>query len=138
MHDRMVKAYILMNMLPQAAEAAERLAIEFANPTTILRAASIRAQMKEWKTAENIILYGLQRFPQNRGLLQARTELAPQSTAQLRPHTAESIPGFSFGPHRRASAGRVCNKSAAPSCPRDVSPASPSADMQRLLSDRRR
>jgi tetratricopeptide (TPR) repeat protein len=94
MHDRMVKAYILMNMLPQAAEAAERLAIEFANPTTILRAASIRAQMKEWKTAENIILYGLQRFPQNRGLLQARTELAPQSTAQLRPHTAESIPGF--------------------------------------------
>jgi|HubBroStandDraft_6_1064221.scaffolds.fasta_scaffold09607_2 tetratricopeptide (TPR) repeat protein len=96
MHDRMVKAYILMNMLPQAAEAAERLAIEFANPTTILRAASIRAQMKEWKTAENLILCGLQRFPQNRGLLQARTELAPETApvVQRRPQRAESIPGF--------------------------------------------
>ncbi len=95
MHDRMVKAYILMNMLPQAAEAAERLAIEFANPTTILRAASIRAQMKEWKTAENIILCGLQRFPQNRGLLQARTELAPETApaVQRRPQHAEAIPG---------------------------------------------
>jgi tetratricopeptide (TPR) repeat protein len=94
--DRMVKAYILMNMLPQAAEAAERLASEFANPTTILRAASIRAQMKQWESAENLILCGLQRFPQNRGLLQARAELAPQSipTVQRRPHTAESIPGF--------------------------------------------
>lgn len=95
MHDRMVKAYILMNMLPQAAEAAERLAREFSNPTTILRAASIRAQMKEWKTAENLILCGLQRFPQNRGLLQARAELVPQTApaAQRRPHHAEAVPG---------------------------------------------
>ena len=95
MHDRMVKAYIVMNMLPQAAEAAERLAIEFANPTTVLRAASIRAQMKEWKAAENIIVRGLQRFPQNRGLLQARAELERETTpaAQRRGHNAVAILG---------------------------------------------
>jgi len=81
MHDRMIKAYILMNLMPQAAEAAERLAVEIPNPTTILRAASIRAQMKDWKAAEGIILRGLQRFPENPQLLQARAELERETTA---------------------------------------------------------
>jgi tetratricopeptide (TPR) repeat protein len=75
MHDRMIKACILMNWMPQAAEAAERLAIEHPNPASILRAASIRAQMKEWEAAEQGINRGLQVFPQNRELLQAKDEL---------------------------------------------------------------
>ncbi len=82
MHDRMIKAYLLMNMMPKAAEAAERLARGYRNPITILRAASIRAQMKEWKAAEDIILSGLQLFPANPELLQAKAELEPE-TARL-------------------------------------------------------
>jgi glycosyltransferase involved in cell wall biosynthesis len=75
MHDRMIKACILMNLMPQAAEAAERLALEQPHPATILRAASIRAQMKEWKVAKEGIIRGLQLFPQNQELLQAKAEL---------------------------------------------------------------
>jgi|CZKH01.1.fsa_nt_gi glycosyltransferase involved in cell wall biosynthesis len=75
MHDRMIKACILMNLMPQAAEAAERLAIEQPHPATILRAASIRAQMKEWKVAKEGVIRGLQLFPQNQELLQAKAEL---------------------------------------------------------------
>jgi glycosyltransferase involved in cell wall biosynthesis len=79
-HDRMIKAYILMNMVPQAAEAAERLAIEIPNPATVLRAASIRAQLKEWKPAAEIILHGLQKFPHNQELLRAKAELGRELT----------------------------------------------------------
>ena len=76
MHDRLIKACILMNMMPQAADAAERLAVEFASPATMLRAVSIRAQMKDWNAASNVLYRGLELFPQNRALLQARAELA--------------------------------------------------------------
>ena len=80
MHDRMIKAYILMNMMPQAAEAAERLAIKIPNPATVLRAASIRSQLQEWKPAEEIILNGLQKFPHNQELLRAKAELGRERT----------------------------------------------------------
>jgi tetratricopeptide (TPR) repeat protein len=83
MHDRMIKACILMNMMPQAAEAAERLAIGLPNPSTILRAAAVRAQMREWKAAQDTILRGLQLFPQNHELLQAHAELEKE-TALIR------------------------------------------------------
>ena len=75
MHDRLIKAYILANRLTDAAEAAERLAAKMPNPTTVLRAASIRAQMREWKFAEEIVLAGIQKFPENRELLQAKAEM---------------------------------------------------------------
>jgi glycosyltransferase involved in cell wall biosynthesis len=75
MHDRLIKAYILANMLTEAAEAAARLAAKIPNPTTVLRAASIHARMREWKVAQEIVLAGLQRFPENRELLQAKAEM---------------------------------------------------------------
>jgi glycosyltransferase involved in cell wall biosynthesis len=75
MHDRLIKGCILMNLMPQAAEAAERLASEHPNPNTFVRAASIRAQMKEWKAAEDGIIRGLQLFPQNQELLRVKEEL---------------------------------------------------------------
>ncbi len=75
MHDRTIKAYILTNRMTQAAEAAERLAFKIPNPASVLRAASIRAQMREWKAAEDIVLRGLQKFPENWELLQARAEM---------------------------------------------------------------
>jgi tetratricopeptide (TPR) repeat protein len=95
LHDRIIKAYILMNLLPQAAEAAEHLAIGLPNPTTILRAASIRAQLKESKAVEEIISRGLQLFPQNQELLQAQAELRQDTTRHAEPLecNANSTPG---------------------------------------------
>jgi hypothetical protein len=87
--------YILMNLLPQAAEAAERLAVAIPNPTTILRAASIRGQMKEWKAAAAIIVRGLQLFPENLQLLQAQAELEGRSSTAIpnqHPLLRESLP----------------------------------------------
>ena len=75
MHDRLIKAYIVMDMMPQAAEAAGRLAIELLNPATISRAASICAQMKDWKAAEDLIVRGLQSIPENQELLQMKNEV---------------------------------------------------------------
>ncbi|HZW92360.1 MAG TPA: glycosyltransferase [Candidatus Eremiobacteraceae bacterium] len=79
MHDRLIKAYLFMNLMPQAAEAAERLAVEYPNPVIILRAASIRSQMKQWKAAEDLVARGLQIFPQSQELLQAKAELEEQN-----------------------------------------------------------
>ncbi len=74
-HDRLIKAYLFMNLMPQAAEAAERMAVEYPNPIIILRAASIRSHMKQWKAAEDFVIRGLQIFPQSQELLQAKAEL---------------------------------------------------------------
>ncbi len=93
MHDRLIKAYLLMNMMPQAAEAAERLARECPNPVTILRAVSIVAHMKEWNTAEEIIVRGLQLFPENGELLRAQAELKQE---QLGSHKAQVTPQILF------------------------------------------
>ena len=84
MHDRLVKAYILMNLLPQAAEAAERMAVEFPAPATILRAASIRAQMQQWEQTVEIIVRGLRQFPQSQELLQARSELQQETARAIK------------------------------------------------------
>ena len=75
MHDRFIKACILMNMMPQAADAAERLALEFSSPASMLRAVSIRAQMKDWTAAAKVLNRGLGLFPQNPELLRAKSEM---------------------------------------------------------------
>ncbi|HUK23230.1 MAG TPA: glycosyltransferase [Terriglobales bacterium] len=75
-HDRMIKGYLLMNMLPQAAQAAERLARELPTPATILRAASIRARLQDWKAAEDFVLRGREKFPDSPELFRASAELA--------------------------------------------------------------
>ncbi len=75
MHDRLIKAYLVMNRLPQAADAAERMATELPNPTTILRAVSIRSHMKQWRAAEKIVDRGLELLPEDQQLLEAKREL---------------------------------------------------------------
>src|ERR1700722_3932467 len=75
MHDRMIKACIVADMLPQAAEEAELVAFGFPNPATILRAAVIRAQMHEWNSAQETILRGLRLFPQNQEMFKVKVEL---------------------------------------------------------------
>lgn len=73
--DRLMKAYLVANMMPQAAEVAERLAHAWPTPTTILRAASVRAEMREWNTVQDIVVEGLRLFPDDQELLQAKAEL---------------------------------------------------------------
>lgn len=73
-HDRVIKAYILMGMLPQAAEAAQQLAAVHRTAAAILRAASICGQMNDWKTVASLVLQGLELFPRDVELLRARAE----------------------------------------------------------------
>jgi glycosyltransferase involved in cell wall biosynthesis len=75
MEDRLMKGYLIANMMPQAAEVAERVANANPSLTTILRAVSIHVQMKEWNHAEDMIGRRLQLFPDDRELLQAKADL---------------------------------------------------------------
>jgi tetratricopeptide (TPR) repeat protein len=90
LHDRVIKAYLLMNLMTEAAEAAECLAVEYPTPATIFRAVSIRDQMKEWKTAQELVVRGLQWFPQNPELLQAKAELERETTRAVRAGAASA------------------------------------------------
>jgi glycosyltransferase involved in cell wall biosynthesis len=81
MHDRMIKAFLVMNLLPQAAETAERVAAGLPNPANILRAAVIRAQMWDWAPARSLVKKGLQMFPNNQELLAVSAELEKKTRA---------------------------------------------------------
>jgi len=75
-HDRLMKACIMADRLPEAAEVAEQLANTSANPKFFLRAASIRAQLLQWEQAADILSRGLLLFPQSQELRSAHAELA--------------------------------------------------------------
>jgi len=74
-HDRLIKAYIVADMLPQAAEASERLLSGFGHPKMFVRAASIRFRLHDYQAAASHVERGLQLFPGSPELLQARSEL---------------------------------------------------------------
>jgi tetratricopeptide (TPR) repeat protein len=84
MYDRLLKACLLARRLPEAAETAEKLTNLIPNPRTVLRAASIRAQLKQWDLAQEILSRGLQRFPDSaelqRALAEAGTHIARPAT----------------------------------------------------------
>ena len=82
--DRLIKAYILMGLLPDAAEAAEQLAAVHPTPAHILRAASIRGQINDWSAAQKLIVQGLDLFPHHAELLKASSELQREA-GQLAP-----------------------------------------------------
>ncbi len=62
-HDRLMKAYMFVNMLPEAAAVAERLSTLAANPKAFLRAASIRAHLRQWDQSKKLLERGLELFP---------------------------------------------------------------------------
>jgi tetratricopeptide (TPR) repeat protein len=74
-HDRLVKAYLAMNQVKDAAEAAEEMAAAIPLPVAFLRAASIHGHLRQWSAAEEIIRRGLELFPQHGELLQMKGEL---------------------------------------------------------------
>jgi tetratricopeptide (TPR) repeat protein len=64
-HDRLLQAYLAAERLPEAAEEAERFTRVAAHPALFLRAAGIRAQLKQWEKVETLSARGLQLFPQS-------------------------------------------------------------------------
>jgi len=73
-HDRLMKACIMANRLPEAAEVAEDLAQASPNPKFFLRAASIRAQLQQWERTADVLSHGLLLFPQSPELRDAYAE----------------------------------------------------------------
>jgi len=73
-HDRLMKAYVLMNMLPQAAAAAECVATLAPHPKAFLRAASIHAQSQNWEQSARLLRQGLNLFPNAPDLQAAYSE----------------------------------------------------------------
>jgi tetratricopeptide (TPR) repeat protein len=81
LHERLIKAYMAAGMLPEAANAAEQFASTLIHPKTILRAAAIRAHLKQDELARKLIERGLEFFPQSVELHQVRAELAARAYA---------------------------------------------------------
>lgn len=69
LHDRLIAVEVWLGHLEQAGEAAEqKLRTVAAGPNDFLRAASIRAEAKEWRLAEEILRGGISKFPDSEQL----------------------------------------------------------------------
>jgi tetratricopeptide (TPR) repeat protein len=75
LHERLIKAYMAIGRLPDAAAAAENFALRVIHPKTILRAAAIRAHLKQQEQARTLIRRGLEFFPESPELRTAEAEL---------------------------------------------------------------
>jgi len=81
-HDRLMKGCIMAGRLEEAADAAEKFTFVMGHPKLFLRAASIRAQLKEWSKAEAILMRGLELFPESPELREARAEMRSKLEGQ--------------------------------------------------------
>jgi glycosyltransferase involved in cell wall biosynthesis len=85
LQDRLIKAYVAADDVPQAALAAETMANNFPSPRTILRAASIRAHLKEWPLVIALLDSGLLAFHDSdelrSALVQAQQATNPVASA---------------------------------------------------------
>jgi len=73
--DRLMKACIMVDRLSEAAEAAEKITTFAFHPGLFLRAASIRAQIKQWDRTDANLSRGLEMFPESQELKDARAEV---------------------------------------------------------------
>jgi len=80
-HDRLMKACIMAGRLEEAAEVAEKFTLVIGHPKLFLRAASIRAQLKQWSQAEETLFRGLQLFPESQELQVACAEVRSRTQA---------------------------------------------------------
>jgi tetratricopeptide (TPR) repeat protein len=80
LYDRLVTALVWLGRLDEAAEVAERrLAATDVLPASFLRAASIRAQRRDWQRAREVLQLGLDQFPSAETLRQAIKEVVSRS-----------------------------------------------------------
>jgi glycosyltransferase involved in cell wall biosynthesis len=96
LHERLIKGYLAAGKLADAALAAEKFAAAVPHPKTFLRAAAIRAHLKENEQACRLISRGLEIFPESGELKNAYAELSSQ----------QSSPPELELPSLRAGAGR--------------------------------
>jgi tetratricopeptide (TPR) repeat protein len=73
-NDRLMKGCIMAGRLEEAAEVAERFTHIMGHPKLFLRAASLRAQLKQWNQAESTLSRALQLFPESPELQKAQAE----------------------------------------------------------------
>jgi tetratricopeptide (TPR) repeat protein len=75
-HDRLIQACVWLNLLEEAAEAADhKLAVAGLDPRSFLRAASIHAQLDRREKAAEVLRAGLGRFPAAEKLQRCLMEL---------------------------------------------------------------
>ncbi len=99
-HDRLIAACALLGELQEAAEAAERKVKEFEpRPEFFLRAASLRAQLRDWPRAATLLGRGLEHFPADEKLLRAVSEIRARDSRL-------GLPGSGFGTRGPGSATR--------------------------------
>jgi len=82
LHDRLIKAYLAAGRVPQAAVAAERFAAAVPHPKAFLRAAAICAHMQDNAAARELLLRGLEVFPDSSELREAGSQLAERANQQ--------------------------------------------------------
>ncbi len=75
LHERLIKGYFATGRLAEAAAAAETFAGRVMHPKTFLRAAAIRAHLKEEEKARGLIERALQLFPESPELKNAEAQL---------------------------------------------------------------
>jgi len=73
--DRLVKALIIAEMFPEAADAAEEFATAIPEPRRFLRAAAIRRHLQQYDRTESILEKGVGVFPDSVELRSAQAEL---------------------------------------------------------------
>jgi tetratricopeptide (TPR) repeat protein len=80
-HDRLMKGCVIADKLEEAAETLEQYTTVEANPKLFLRAASLRAQLRQWDQSHSILSRGLQLFPESPELQQASIEVMHKKLA---------------------------------------------------------
>jgi tetratricopeptide (TPR) repeat protein len=80
--ERLMKAYVAANNLPDAAEQAEKLASIEGTAKAYLRAASIRVHARQDRQARELLHRGIALFPESAELRRAASELGEKSKAQ--------------------------------------------------------
>jgi tetratricopeptide (TPR) repeat protein len=82
-NDRLMKGCLMAGRLEEAAEVAEQFTHIMGHPKLFLRAASLRAQLKQWSHAEDILSRGLQLFPGSPELQRAHAEVGWKKLADV-------------------------------------------------------
>jgi len=83
-HDRLIQACVWLNLIEEAATAADRkLGSTPADPQSFLRAASIHARLEQREKAAQILRAGLRLFPQVERLQRCYLELASLASKNI-------------------------------------------------------
>jgi tetratricopeptide (TPR) repeat protein len=90
-HDRLMRACIMADRLEEAADVADNFSLVMGHPKLFMRAASIRARLKQWDRAEQTLSRGLQLFPDSADMAAARAEVIEKKL--LDQQCASSAPG---------------------------------------------